>query len=249
MSEKLERKQFPVLILADFSDGSWYASSFAMQYLYHNDSSIFILQTHENRGWGHFMMRNLSHSLKKITKYDLQQLKNKLLFNFSIKKDQINTLSIEGNLNAVLQYKLLIKDEYFVTLSIYSSFPDSCNRQNKYLEKLIDNSHHPLFILSGDFNKQPNKKISFVGNSCKIPSKSLVDQVLKICKETQSTLEILFVLFNEVQKISDDVFNFYIENFKTIEYEIKQVAGDTKYKGLKDHLGDKTKDLLVIENS
>jgi len=249
MSKNLEPKQLSVLILADFSDGSWDASSFAMQYLHHNDSSIFILQTYENRGWGRFMMRNLSYSLKKITKYELQQLKNKILSNFPLKKNQINTLSIKGNLNTILQYKPLIKDEYFVILGVYRSFPDSCNRQNKDLKKLIDNTHHPLFILSGDFNKQPNKKISFVGNPYKIPSKLLVDQVLKICKETQTTLEILFVLFKGGQKISDEVFNFYIENFKTIDYEIKRVAGDTKYKGLKDHIGNETKDLLIIENS
>lgn len=249
MRLKATTKHPDVLVLADFADGSWHATSFAMQYLHDKDSPLSILQTYKNPGWGHFTMRKLSYSLKKIAKYELKQLKNKLLANFPLKKTEVKTLVMEGDLNTILQFKPLIKGEYYVTLGIYSSFPDSCNRQNKCLEELIDTSHHPLFILPGDFSKQTNKKISFVGNPNKIPPQPLIQQVINICEQTQSALEILFVLSNGIQKVSDEVLNFYIENFKLCNYEIKQLPGYTKCKGIKDHIGDKTKDLLVIENS
>lgn len=249
MSETLRNNQPSVLILADFADGSWHATSFTMQYLHRKNSPVTILQTYENPGWGHFTMRKLSHSLKKITKYELQQLKSKLLSNFPLKKNHVNTLSMEGDLNTILQYKPLIKGKNFITLGIYNSFPDSFKRQNKCLEELIDTTHHPLFILPEDFDKQTDKKILFVGNPDKIPSEQLVQKVLQIGKEKKATIEILFVLTNGVQKVSDEVLNFYIENFKSLDYEIKQLPSDIKSKGIKEHLSNLKRDLVIIENS
>jgi hypothetical protein len=249
MSDRLRNDQPSVLILADFADGSWHATTFAMQFLYQGKSPISILQTYKNPGWGHFTMRKLSHSLKKITKYELQQLKSKLLSNFPLQKNHVNTLSIEGDLNTILQYKPLIKGEYFITLGIYSSFPESFKRQNKCLEELIDTTHHPLFILPEDFNKQTDKKILFVGNPDKIPSEPLIHKVLQIGKEKKATIEILFVLTRGVQKVSEEVLNFYIENFKSLDYEIKQLPSIIKSKGIKEHLSNITRDLVIIENS
>ena len=156
---------------------------------------------------------------------------------------------MEGDLNTILQYKPLIKGEYYITLGIYSSFPDSFKRQNKCLEELINTTHHPLFILPEDFNKQTDKKILFVGNPDKIPSEHLVQKVLQIGKEKKATIEILFVLTNGVQKVSDEVLNFYIENFKSLDYEIKQLPNNTKSQGIKEHLSNLKRDLLIIENS
>lgn len=248
MQLEADTKYQGVLVLADFADGSWQATTFAMQYLHRKEAPISILQTYKSPGWGHFTMRKLSYSLRKITKHELRQLKNKILAHFSIKKKQVKTLSMEGELNSLLQFKPLFKGDYFITLGIYSSFIDSCTRQNNCLEELIDTTHHPLFILPGEFNEQPNKQILFVGNPDKVPSQLLTDQVVKICKETQSGLEILFVLNNGIQNISDEVLNFYSENFKSLDYEIKQLYGKTKCQGIKEHISDKTKDLLVIEN-
>lgn len=249
MQLKIATKYPRVLILADFAEGSWHATSFTMQFLHHKDSTVTILQTYKNPGWGHFTMRKLSHSLKKITKYELQQLKGKLLSNFPLKKNHVNALSMEGDLNTILQYKPLIKGEYFIILGIYSSFPDSFKRQNKCLEELINTTHHPLFILPEDFNKQTDKKILFVGNPDNIPSAPLIRKVLQIGKEKKATIEILFVLTNGVQKVSDEVLNFYIESFKSLDYQIKQLPNDTKSKGIKEYLSNLKRDLVIIENS
>ena len=52
MSARFRNNQHTILILADFSDGSWHATSFAMQYLYNEKSPVSILQTFKIRAGG-----------------------------------------------------------------------------------------------------------------------------------------------------------------------------------------------------
>lgn len=244
-----ETKSPPVLILADFADGNWHATSFAMQFLHKEKSSVSILQTYQTPNWGHFMMRKITPQLKEITKHELKQLESKLLSNYPISQQQIDTISIEGDLNLILQYRSLFKTPYNIVLGTYNSFADSCNRQNNCLEEIINTSQNPLFIVPREFNGQINKKLLFVGTPNKIPSEQLINHVLKICKETQSGIEILFVLKKGIQKISDDVLNFYNDIFKKLDYKIYQISKSAKCKGIKRHLKDNPRDLIIIENN
>ena len=188
MCNNSETTSHSVLILADFADGNWHATSFAMQFLHEEKSTISILQTYRNPDWGHFTMRKLSHQLEKITKHELKQLENKLLSSYSIAQKQIDTLSIEGDLNTILHYKTILKGSYNIVLGTYSSFSDSCNMQNKCLEEIINTAKNPLFIVPGEFNKQGNKQLLFVGNPTKPPSKQLIKHALKICTGSYNTL-------------------------------------------------------------
>jgi hypothetical protein len=79
-----------ILIPADFSDVSWHATSFAMKFLFRVISPVTILQNHKNPGWGHLLMRKLSHYLKKITKNELRALRKKILKHFKIDKKKID---------------------------------------------------------------------------------------------------------------------------------------------------------------
>ncbi|MFV0590884.1 MAG: hypothetical protein ACK5M7_05825 [Draconibacterium sp.] len=246
MSERLKSNLPSPLILADFSDGSWYATSFAMQFLYREKSSVSILQTYQNLSMGHFMMRKLSHQLKKITKYELKALKNKLLTNFRIEKHEVNTLSVEGELNFIINYKPLINGPHNIVLCTYSSFGDSCNRQNGCLEKIVDTSDHPLFILPETFEGETSKNILFVGNPEKNPSEQLYNQVLEICKRTQSKLEILFV--GKKQEALETVKSFYHEHAKGIDITVRTIRNNSKCKGIKKYLKSTDKDLIVIAN-
>lgn len=249
MCNNFETKSPPVLILADFADGNWHATSFAMQFLHAGESPVSILQTYKSPDWGHFMMRKITPQLKEITKHELKQLKNKLLSSYSISHEQIDTLSIEGDLNSILHYKPMLKGSYNVVLGTYSSFADSCNMQNNCLEEIINTSQNPLFIIPGKFNGQINKKLLFVGNPNKIPSEQLTKHALNICNKTQSVIEILFILKKGIPKISNDVLNFYMDTFKKVGYEIKQIPNTSKSKGIKKHLMNSTRDLIIIENN
>ncbi|QIA09089.1 hypothetical protein [Draconibacterium halophilum] len=247
MSARLNN-QPSILILADFSDGSWHATSFAMRFLYHEKSPVTILQTYQNPGWGHLMMRKLSHHLKKITKNELRALKNRLLEHFKVEKQKINTLSIEGELNSVLNYKPIINGHHNIVLSTYSSFKDSCKRQNGCLEKIIDTAENPLFILPETFEGDTSKKILFVGPPEKKPSEQLCNQLVDICKKTQSKLEVLFVVKTQNKKVSEDIQSYYHEYCEGIDITFSTIQNKTKCKGIKNYMNDTNRDLIVIEN-
>lgn len=248
MSVTPGNNQPSILILADFSDGSWHATSFAMQFLYTETSPVTILQTYQNPGWGHLMMRKLSHHLKKITRNELRALRNKLLKHFSIEKQKVNTLSIEGELNSVLNFKPIIKGQHNLVLSTYNSFENSCKRQNGCLEKIIDTAKHPLFILPETFERETSKKILFVANPDKKPSEQLCSQVIEICKRTQSNLEVLFVLKTQNQNINEDAKTYIHKYFADIDITTNTIQYKTKCKGINNYLSHTNRDLIVIEN-
>lgn len=248
MNDRLMNNQPAVLILADFLDGSWHATSFAMQFLYRKKSSISILQTYQNPRSGHFMMRKLSHQLKEITKNELRALKDKLLTNFKIEKKEVNTISAEGELSSILNYSSIIDGPHNIVLCTYNSFNDSFNRQNGCLKKIINTTSNPLFILPKMFEKESSKTILFVGSPSKIPSEQLCNQVIEICNKTESNLEILFVVKNHNEKINEDVKSFYNEHFNGIEFTIKNIRSKRKSKGINNYLKNKNRDLIVIEN-
>ncbi|WP_319481958.1 hypothetical protein [uncultured Draconibacterium sp.] len=248
MSVRPGNNQPSILILADFSDGSWHATSFAMQFLYKEKSPVTILQTYQNPGWGHLMMRKLSHHLKKITKNELRALKYRLLKHFNIEKQKVNTLSIEGELNTVLNFKPIINGQHNLVLSTHNSFDDSCKRQNGCLEKIIDTAQHPLFILPETFEGETSKKILFVANPDKKPSEQLCSQVIEICNSTQSNLEILFVLKTPNQNMSEDVKSYFHEYFDGIDTTMSTIQQKTKCKGINNYLNHTNRDLIVIEN-
>ena len=248
MSVRLKGNDPSILILADFSDGSWHATSFAMQFLYKEKSPVTILQTYQNPGWGHFMMRKLSHHLEKITKNELRALKNRLLKHFKIDKKKISTLSVEGELNSVLHYKPIINGDHNLVLSTHNSFEDSYKRQNGCLEKIIDTAQNPLFVLSKTFEGETSKRILFVGNPEKRPSEQLCNQVIEICKRTQSNLEILFLQNEKIQKLHEDVQPNYHKYFEGIDISLSTVQSRTKCRGISNYLKNTNRDLIVIEN-
>lgn len=250
MSERFRDNQPSVLILADFLDGSWHAASFAMQFLYRKKSKISILQTYQNPRMGHFMMRKLSYHLKEITKNELKALRNKLLTNFKIENQEINTLSIEGELHLILNYKQpIVKGPHNIVLCTEQSFIASCNRQNRCVEKVVDSASNPLFILPKAFEENTSKKLLFVGNPDKIPSENLINQVKEICIKSQSGLEILLMKKHETQEIDEDVQSYYSDHFSGIDFSINSIPNKRKSKGLKKYLKNRRVDLIIIENN
>ncbi|MCK3684524.1 hypothetical protein [Maribellus sp. YY47] len=248
MSARYRNNQSSILILADFSDGSWHATSFAMRFLYKENAPVTLLQTYQNPGWGHLMMRKLSPHLKKITKNELSALKTRLLKYFRIERQKVNTLSIEGELNSVLNFKPIINGRHNLVLSTHNSFDDSCKRQNGCLEKIIDTAQNPLFILPQTFEGETSKKILFVGNPSKKPSEQLSNEVREICEKTQSNLEILFVVKSQEQKVSEELQTYYRKYYEGIDVSISTIQHKTKCKGINAYLDNSNRDLIVIEN-
>ncbi|WP_321373544.1 hypothetical protein [uncultured Draconibacterium sp.] len=248
MKARFRNNQPSILILADFSDGSWHAASFAIQFLNKNKSPISILQTYQSPGLGHFTMRNLSHHLKKITQKELGALKNRLLKHFKTEEQPINTFSIEGELNSVLKYMPNMKGQYNLVLSTHNSFEDSCRRQNGCLEKIINTAKNPLFILPKTFEGETSKKILFVGNPNQKPSEQLYSQVIEICRKTNSNLEVLFVVKASSENVSKDIKTYYTDYINEIDIAFNTAESRTKCKGISKYLNKTSRDLIVIEN-
>ena len=249
VSKSLAKKPTAVLILADFSDGSWHAISFAMQFLHTQNSKLFILQTFQSPNFGHFMVRNILPRLKKITTDELNTLKIKLLENFDIKDEHIELLSFKGELVSILQNKLDLKYSYNIVIGTFSSFADSCTMQNLCITKIINCSNNPLFILPKIFEQKENKKILFVGNPLKVPTTRITNQILKICEKSNSELDILFVVEKESQKMNEEVLLYFKIHFKGIKYAINYVKNTSVYLGMKNYVKNNYKDLIMVERN
>ena len=245
----LESKPTAVLILADFSDGSWHAISFAMQFLYSPNSKLFILQTFQSPKFGIFMTRNILPQLKKITTYELNTLKTKLLANYNIENEHIELLSFKGELANVLQNKLDLKYSYNIVIGTYSSFANSSTMQNLCLTKVLNCSKNALFILPKKFKQKESRKILFVGNSHKVPSTQIKNQILKICKKSNSELDILVVVKEESQQMQMDVQHFFENYFKDVNYEINFVKNKSVCSGMKSFVKNDCKDLIIVERN
>ena len=238
-----------VLVLADFSNGKWDATSFAMQVLCENDSCISIMQTYEKPGFGHFMIRNLIPHLEKITEYELRSLKEKILANYKIKSENINTISLMGDLNNALLHKEALKGPHNIILGTNALFTNSCTMQNRYLSKIIDKSNNPLFILPQEFKNKKNNKILFVGNPSKTPSKNVTDRILEICSQSDSQLEILYVIKRPHQEMHKEVKLFIEDHFQHINYSTKYIQNNLISRGIKKHMNKNFKDLIIIEKN
>lgn len=237
-----------ILILADFADGREQASRFAVDYLYKDDSCLLLLQTFQSPDWGYFMMRKIGTQLREIAQNELLKLKRNIVEGFGIPRRKVNILTVEGSLNSILRYKPIINRSYNVVLGTMNAFPDSASIQNRKLEKILDQATNPIFIVANDLGEHVPKKVLFVGNPNKLASDQLLEQVMGVCKKSEAELELLFVLRKGVPKISDSVLNAYAEKLSELNYQLKQVAGYSKYKGLKRYLDVARPDLIVVQN-
>lgn len=249
VSKNLAKKPPAILILADFSDGSWHAISFAMQFLYTPKSPIYILQTFQNPNFGQSMLRSIIPRLKEITKYELNVLKTKLLRSFKIKAKHIKLLSLNGELVSLLKNNLDLKYSFNIVIGTYSSFANSCTMQNLCMTKIINCSTNPLFILPQMFEQKKNEKILFVANPFKVPTIQIKNQILSICEKTNSELDILFVVENESQKMNKEVLAFFEKYFTGIKYAINYVENTSVCKGMKNYVKNNCKNLIIVERN
>ena len=242
-------KPSAILILADFSDGSWHALKFSMTFLYTIHTRIFILQTFKSPKFGQFMTRNIVPRLEKITKDELNARKLNLLRNFEIKDEQIELLSFQGDLLKVLQNKLDVNYSYNIVFGTYSSFADSGTMQFLCLTKLINSTCNPLFILPALFDEKRSNKILFVGNPSKTRKSTLKNLLVNFCVKTHSELDILFIIKNEVESIKRETIQFYESYFKKIKHKISHTKNSSVCKGMRNYLLTHEIDLIVIEGN
>lgn len=244
--ETISTKPAAILILADFADGSWHAASFAMKFLFEKESPYSILQTYQNPKFGQLMLHNLIPHLREITKYELKSLRTKLVKKFNIEEEKINTISLEGDLNTILQNKSFLIESHNIVLGTHGSFANSCTMQNQCLAKIIDTSKNPLFILPQKFKQKKKNKILFVGNASKVPSLHVKNQTLETCRKTNSELDILFVIAKQNQKMTEEVSEFFKKHFNNTNYTINYTLNSSTCKGIRDFTLNNYADLIIV---
>ena len=150
-----------ILILTDFSGGTWDAVCFTMKFLRNGETTIKLLQTYQNPELGQFMIRDIVPILKKISIDDLEELKRKILNQFKIPKRKVKPLSIEGNLTSLLSSQLNLNDTGSVVVGLHNSIPDTGFLIRRKISRVIKCSSHPLFILPSGFSDSEKPRIDF----------------------------------------------------------------------------------------
>jgi len=219
-----------ILIITDFSGGTWDAVHFAMRFLRNGKTTINLLQTYQKPQVGQSMIRNIVPILKKTSIDDLKELKRKILNQFEIPKKKVKPLAIEGNLNSLLLNKLALNDIDSVVIGLNNSILDNGFIIQRKISKVIKCTSHPLFILPGRFSDSEIHKIVFITDPNNKPSVKVLDKLLYLGNIAKSGIHVSFTVQDDTQ---EDIH----ENIKS--NIIKHLSG---IKVTTDYLGNSSMD-------
>lgn len=134
-----------ILILADFSEGSWTAIRFAMEYLYEEDSKIYILQTWQKPSYGSSMVRDLAPILQNIARNELQALRKRMVDHYSFSKKDIRLLDYEGGISDFFVSEEYTTHDWQVVLATKNQITNL--NENPRFTEIIDLAKQPLYML------------------------------------------------------------------------------------------------------
>ena len=206
-----------ILILTDFSGGTWDAVCFAMKFLRNGKTTINLLQTYQKPEVGQSMIRDIIPILKKISIDDLKELRRKILNQFEIPKRRVKPLSIEGNLASLLQNQLNLNDIDSVVVGLHSSIPDTRFLIRRKISRVIKHSSHPLFILPSRFSDSEFHKIIFVTDPNNQPSAKVLDKLRYLESIVRSGIHILFIVKNDTHDIPENIKSNIIKHLSGIK--------------------------------
>jgi hypothetical protein len=206
-----------ILILTDFSGGTWDAVRFAVKFLRNGKTTINLLQTYQKPEVGQSMIRDIVPILKKISIDDLKELRRKILNQFEIPKRRVKPLSIEGNLASLLQNQLNLKDIDSVVVGLHSSIPDTGFLIRRKISRVIKYSSHPLFILPSRFSDSEIHKIVFVTDPYNQPSAKVLDKLRYLESIVRSGIHILFIVKNDTYAIPENIKSNIIKHLSGIK--------------------------------
>ncbi len=237
-----------VLILTDFSGGTWDAVCFAMKYLRNGETTINLLQTYQKPEVGRSMIRDIVPLLKKNSIDDLKELKRKILNQFKIPKKKVKPLSIEGNLTSLLQNQLNLNDIDSVVVGLQSSIPHTGLITKRKISRVIKCCSHSLFILPFRFSESEFQKIVFVTDPHNQPSKNVVDKLRFLESKVRSGIHILVVAGDDSLDIPENIKSHIIEHFPGIKVTTDSLP-NTSMNPTQNFQDMASRNLVVIEKS
>jgi len=237
-----------ILILTDFSGGTWDAIGFSMKFLRNRETTINLLETYEMPKVRQSMIRNIVHILKKISIDDLEELKRNILNQFKIPKRKVKTLSIEGNLTSLLSSQLNLNDTGSVVVGLYNSINETGFLIRRKISRVIKCTSYPLFILPDRFSDLEIRKIFFVIDPYDKPSGKVLDKLIYLESITKSGIHILFAAKDDTQDIQENIKSNIIKHLSGIKVTINCVHNASMDIN-RNHLNLESSDLVVIEKN
>ncbi|MBL7111242.1 MAG: hypothetical protein ISS19_04805 [Bacteroidales bacterium] len=237
-----------ILILTDFSGGTWDAVHFAMKFLRDGEIIINLLQTYQKPEVGHSMHRDIVPILEKISIDELEDLRNKILNQFEIPKRKVKLLSIEGNLSSLLSNQLNLNDIGGVVVGLYNSIPDTGFLIQRKISSVIKCSSHPLFILPGRFSDSEINKIVFITDPYNKPSVKVLDKLIYLSGKVRSEIHILFAAQDDTQDNQENIKSNIIKHFPGINVTTDYLS-NASMDLIRNYLNLTSCNLVVIEKN
>ncbi|TKG97154.1 hypothetical protein EYV94_01635 [Puteibacter caeruleilacunae] len=234
-----KHKQKNILVLADFSEGSWNSVEFALEHLFDDRAVVYLLQTWQKPGYGSTIAKDLSPMLRSIAENEVMLLKEKILQNYRINPEIVNTINFEGEVTAFFQSELYVKNDWEVVMSIQMS--SDCLIKNPRVGNIIDQVGQPLYVLTGE-EEMDIEDVLVVADSEK-PSQQMLGTLCSLT--TNSNVRVCFCV-NENNE----------HNVKLVvreEFSGKNVSflrfSNRVHKELNSYIKRKGKQLLVFDKN
>jgi len=237
-----------ILIITDFSGGTWDAVHFAMKFLRNGKTTINLLQTYQKPQVGQSMIRNIVPILKKTSIDDLKELKRKILNQFEIPKRKVKPLSIEGNLNSLLLNQLALNDIDSVVIGLYNSILDNGFIIQRKISKVIKCTSHPLFILPGRFSDSEIHKIVYITDPYNKPSLKVLDKLIYLGNIARSGIHVSFTAQDDTRDIKENIKSNIIKHLSGIKVTTDYL-GNSSMDLNRNALNLMSNNLVVIEKN
>ena len=206
-----------ILILTDFSGGTWDAVCFAMKFLKTRETTINLLQTYQKPEVRQSMIRDIGPLLKKISIDDLEELRIKILNQFEIPKRKVKPLSIEGKLTSLLSSQLNLDDIDGVVVGLYNSIPDTGFLIRRKISGVIKCTSYPLYILPNSFSDSEIRKIVFITDPYNKPPSRVLDKLIYHESLARSGIHIISTVQDDTPDIKENIKSNVIKHLSGIK--------------------------------
>ncbi|MCT4602745.1 MAG: hypothetical protein N4A59_07595 [Marinifilum sp.] len=145
--ENKGKSESKILMVADFSEGNKAAIDFVFNYLYNENSEIYLIQTWQKPSYGTSMVRDLSPILKEISTRELKALRTNICEEYKISSSDVKLISFEGELIDFFESENYLKQKWQVVFSIHNL--DADLYANPRFKDIIYSVKQPLYVLNG----------------------------------------------------------------------------------------------------
>jgi hypothetical protein len=144
-NEQIKNSKKTVIIAAECLSGFMEAGHFAAKFLFEKHTRIILLNTYQHPMAAISSLRKIDLVLKRNAKDDLSRIKSTLISDYALDSDQIEMLSVEGDLSNAIGTRF----NEMKNASIVLHFDLNQGSYCKLITSLLQVRPGPIFLLSG----------------------------------------------------------------------------------------------------